>query len=42
MKHRAVPGYGTRAHVTEDRNCADATLCELVGDYQAVAVHPLV
>ena len=42
MKHRAILGYGTQAHVTEDQNCADATLRELVGDYQAVAVHPFV
>ena len=40
MKHRAVLGYGAQVHVVEDRNCADATLRELVGDYQAVVVHP--
>ena len=40
MKHRAVLGYGAQVHVPEGRSCADATLRELVGDYQAVAVHP--
>ena len=40
MKHRAVLGYGAQVHVVEDRNCADTTLRELVGDYQAVVVHP--
>ena len=41
MKHRAVLGSGAQVHVVEDRNCADATLRELVGDYQAVVVHPV-
>jgi threonine dehydratase len=40
MKHRAVLGYGAQVHVVEDRNCAETKLRELVGDYQAVVVHP--
>ena len=40
MKHRAVLGYGAQVHVVDDRNCADAKLCELVDDYKAVVVHP--
>lgn len=40
MKHRAVLGYGAQVHVVEDRSRADAKLRELVGDYQAVVVHP--
>lgn len=41
--HEASCGAGLwgSVHVPEDRSCADATLRELVGDYQAVAVHPL-
>jgi threonine dehydratase len=39
MKHRALLGYGARVHVVEDRSRADAKLCELVDDYQAVVVH---
>jgi len=40
MKHRAVLGYGSQMHVVENRNCAETKLRELVGDYQAVVVHP--
>jgi threonine dehydratase len=40
MKHRSVLGYGTQVHGVEDRNCADTELRDLVGDYQAVVVHP--
>jgi len=40
MKHRAVLGYGAQVHVVENRNCAETKLRELVGDYQAVVVHP--
>ena len=35
-----VLGYGAQVHVAEDRNWADTKLRELVGDYQAVVVHP--
>ena len=42
MKHWAVLGHETQAHVSEDRSCADAMLHELVDDYQAVVVHPFV
>lgn len=41
MKHRAILGYGTQVHVVENQNCAETKLRELVGDYQAVVVHPL-
>ena len=40
MKHRAALGYGAQVHVVEDRNCAETKLRELVGDYQAIVVHP--
>jgi threo-3-hydroxy-L-aspartate ammonia-lyase len=40
MKHRAVLGYGAQVHMVENRNCAETKLRELVGDYQAVVVHP--
>jgi threonine dehydratase len=39
MKHRALLGYGAQVHVAEGRSRADAKLCELVDDYQAVVVH---
>jgi threonine dehydratase len=41
MKHRAILGYGTQVHVVENQNCAETKLRELMGDYQAVVVHPL-